>query len=441
MGCVYLRRGKLARLGAGHPWIYANEVARTAESPTDGDIVDIRDHKSRFLGRGYYNSCSQILVRRLTREHEEINEDFFRRRLEAAAALRQTQNQKLPPTARLASGGKTQNCRLVYSEADFLPGLIVDQYGPALVLQILTLGIEKHKGMLVEILREQFHPDVILERSDVVTRKLEGLQPTKGILWQNQKSKIPMGTLSHGTHVPNLKSIESWPVEVEINGLNFSVDLLTGQKTGFFLDQKENYQAVAHLVSLACSERESFRVLDCFTYHGGFALHAAKAGATQVLGVEMSEEALGVARRNAELNHLVDRCEWVCANVFDFLSAASRSGRSGKGVEKEMEPFDLIILDPPSFTRTRESVGSALRGYKEIHLRALKLLKAGGHLVTFCCSHHVDAELFRSVVVEAAADAKQDLRLIRVLTQASDHPILPAIPETEYLKGFILQVV
>lgn len=422
MAAVYLKRGPLHRLAAGHPWVYANEVQRVEGTPGGGDIVDIRDHKGRFLGRGYYNAQSQIVVRRLTREAEEVDEAFFLRRIQAAIAFRQSLMPHGPwPAANLASA--VASLRVVYSEADFLPGLIVDQYGGALVAQFLTLGMERRKETLVKLLADILRPAVILERSDAPSRKLEGLDQAKGALW------------------PAAGAAKSYPAQIEINGLQFSVDLLAGQKTGFFLDQAENYRVVSQLVSnlQSSDSRHPIRVLDCFCHQGGFALHAARAGAARVIGVEMSEEALAVARKNAELNVLSDRCEWIAANVFDYLSAATK--RKADPHSPVSDPFDLIILDPPTFTRTRQSVEAAARGYKEIHLRALKLLRPGGLLVTFCCSHHIDRNLFLEIVVVAAADAHCDLRLLRLLSQSADHPILPAVPETEYLKGFALQMV
>ncbi len=418
--------------------------------------MEIRDHRGRYLGRGYYNPRSQIVVRRLTREIEDINEAFFRSRLQAAIVFRQSPS----------------SCyRLVSSEADFLPGLIVDRYGSTLVLQALTLGIEKRKEMFVKLLVELCKPDVILERSDAPTRKLEGLEQAKGILWQSGKPSA----VSHQQ--------SAWLADIEINGLKFNTDLLGGQKTGFFLDQTENYRIIEQLVSSITHPASSgqLHVLDCFCYHGGFALHAARAGA-HVIGLDQSVAALAIAKDNAKLNNLENQCEWVAANVFDYLSSATKTKKlaaQASPPEKETtgkskqaapsgsvsttqnsqspvpnpqspiatpltplpSPFDVIILDPPTFTRTRDAVDSAIRGYKEIHLRSLKLLRPGGYLATFCCSHHIDRDLFLNIAVNAATDAHRDLRLVRTLSQSLDHPILPAVPETEYLKGFVFQVV
>lgn len=389
MPSVILKPGKERRLIAGHCWVYAGEVGKITGEPADGDPVDIRDHKDRFLGRGLLNTKSQIVVRRFTMQKEELDKDFFRRRIEAAFAYR-------------AECGVGDAYRVIFSEADQLPGLIVDRYGDHLVLQALTLGIDRRKPQLLEILSEIFTPKAIVERSDVSTRKLEGLQETKGIV---------------------LGETDGW-VRLQLVDFSVEINLLTDQKTGFFLDQRINYGEVGRLSA-------GRRVLDCFSYHGGFALAAGVAGATSVEAIEISEPAVTRARRNVELNGLTGKIEFVCANVFDVL----------KKYDMEKRQFDLVVLDPPSFTRSKQNVNDALRGYKEINLRALKMLPAGGILATFSCSHHVTGELFRAVVLDAAADAKKTLRLVKVLTQSPDHPILPAIPETEYLKGFLLQIV
>ena len=390
MPSVILKPGKDRRLLAGHCWVYAGEVARITGEPRDGDAVDIRDHKERFLGRGLLNTKSQIIVRRFTTQKEELDEAFFRRRLEAAVRYRDELG--IPNAGR----------RLVFSESDLLPGLILDQYGNHLVLQALTLGIDQRKAVIVKIARELLEPNAVIERSDVPVRKLEGLEETKGVLCgeTDGKVRLPFAEFS-----------------VEVN-------LLEDQKTGFFLDQRGNYAEVAAFCG-------GGRVLDCFSYHGGFALAAAKAGADTVEAVEISEPAVQRARRNAELNGLEGKLELVCANAFDVL----------KKYDGEKREFDVIVLDPPSFTRTKQNVGDAVRGYKEINLRALKMLEKGGVLATFTCSHHIDAELFKAVVVDAAADAKKTVRLVKVLAQSPDHPILPAVPETEYLRGFIVQVM
>ena len=385
MPSVILKPNKEHRLIAGHAWVYAGDIARLTGVVNDGDAVDIRDHKERFLGRGLLNRKSQITVRRFTLQKEEPDRAFFKRRIAAANTSRT---------------GDTY--RMVCSEGDQLPGLIVDRFGDYLVLQALTLGMDQRKPIILEVLRELFHPAAIIERSDVPSRKLEGLPETKGVL---------AGQLVGKTRIT-------------VGGVQFEVDLLEDQKTGFFLDQAENYAIVAKY----CHGK---RVLDCFSYHGGFALFAGKAGAKSIEVVEISEPTIARARANADLNGLTGKIEFLCANAFDVLKKGDATKRQ----------FDVIILDPPTFTRTKQNVGDALRGYKEINLRAVKMLSPGGILATFSCSHHITLDLLKMVVVEAAADAQKKLRLVKTLTQSADHPILLGLPETEYLKGLLLQVV
>jgi len=386
MSFIILKPGKERRLIAGHSWIYAGEIAAVHDKAKDGDPVEIFDHRKRSLGVGLINRKSQITVRRFTTQKEELDKAFFRRRLQAAAAYRE------PADAQ----------RLVFSEGDQLPGLILDRFGDCLVLQALTLGIDQRKPMLIELARELFKPKAIVERSDAPTRKLEGLTETKGVIFGETDGNVV----------------------INVGGVRFAANLLEDQKTGFFLDQAVNYQEMLRF----CSGK---RVLDCFSYHGGFALYAAQAGATTVEAVEISEAAVVRARQNAELNGLLGKIDFTCANAFDIL----------KKYDVEKRQFDVIVLDPPTFTRTKQNVDDALRGYKEINLRALKMLVPGGVLATFTCSHHISTELLRAVVVDAAADAHKTVRLVKTLTQNADHPILPAIPETEYLKGFLLQVI
>jgi 23S rRNA (cytosine1962-C5)-methyltransferase len=369
--------------------VYAGEIAKIIGDPDNGSAVEIRDHKERHFGMGLINTHSQITVRRFTTGKEELNEAFFRQRLEAAAAYRQ-------------GLGLTGSYRVAFSESDSLPGFILDKYGDHLVFQALTLGIEQRKPWLIRAMREMFSPRAIIERSDVHTRKLEGLEETKGVV----------------------AGVSEGRVTIEVNGVQYEIHLLEDQKTGFFLDQRDNYAEVA-----AWSAGK--RVLDCFSSHGGFALAAAKGGAKVVEAVEISEPAIMRARRNVDLNGLGGKVEFTCANAFDVL----------KKYDGEKRQFDVVVLDPPTFTRTKDKVDDALRGYKEINLRALKMLSPGGILATFSCSHHIDTELFREVLVAAAADAKRPVRLVKVLTQSRDHPILPAIPETEYLKGLLVQVI
>ncbi len=385
MPSIILKPNKEHRLIAGHAWVYAGEIVKLTGDAVDGDAVDIRDHKERFLGRGLLNRKSQITVRRFTTQKEEFDRMFFKRRIVAANAYR---------------SGDTY--RMICSEGDQLPGLIVDRFGDKLVVQFLTLGIDQRKMVILEILQELFYPTAIIERSDVPSRKLEGLPETKGVIAGKLEGKT----------------------QITVGGVKFELDLLEDQKTGFFLDQAENYTAVAK----HCAGK---RVLDCFSYHGGFALFAGKAGAKTIESVEISDSAVARARVNAELNELTGKIEFQCANAFDVL----KKGDAGK------RQFDVIILDPPTFTRTKQNVADALRGYNEINLRALKMLPVGGMLATFSCSHHITADLLKDMVVNAAADARKTLRLVKMLTQAPDHPVLLGMPETEYLKGMLLQVI
>lgn len=397
---VLLRPGEADRIVAGHPWIYEGNILRLSRPAADGAEVQVKDHRQRFLGVGIYNSRSKLRVRLLTHRREPLDAAFFERRFREAAALR----------ARYLPGAMA--CRLVNAESDRLSGLIVDRYADVLVLQTSALGMDQRKPLLVEGLRRVWAPRAIVERNDTAGRRFEGLPEQHGLL---------AGELAG-------------PVEVELHGLRFAVDLLGGHKTGLYLDQQENYARVAELLR---RRPPGAQVLDAFSFVGGFGLMAARAGAAHVHLVEQSEEALAVARRHAEANGLAECCSFEAANVFDWLKARTARGPH----EKLVPPFDAIILDPPSFTRTREAVEDALRGYKEIHLRALRLLKPGGLLATFCCSHHVDAVTFQEIILAAAYDARRLLRRVAVFTQAPDHPVVPAIPETEYLKGYAFEVM
>jgi len=396
---LLLKPGEADRIVAGHPWIYAGSVLRLTQLAADGDLIQIKDHRQRFLGVGFYNSKSKIHARVLSHERVEIDRAFFSERILAAVTLRK----KHLPSA--------SSFRVVNAESDFLSGLIVDKYEDVLVLQTSSLGMDQRKPMIVAVLQELFQPRAIIERNDVASRKFEGLTDAQGIL---------AGQLSGET-------------VVKLNGLGFATDLFSGQKTGLYLDQQVNYQRVAELIAL----QPGAQVLDCFTFLGGFALHAARAGAAHIHAIDQSAEATSAAQRNAAANGLTDKCSFEPANVFDWLKAQTAT----KPNEKLVPRFDAIILDPPSFTRNRASVPDALRGYKEIHLRALKLLKPGGVLATFCCSHHVDAGTFQDAILSAAYDARRVLRRVAGFTQSPDHPIIPCIPETEYLKGFAFELV
>ena len=391
---VLLKTGAADRVIAGHPWIYAGSLLRLTAPAADGDLVQIKDHRQRFLGVGLYNSKSKIQVRVLDSGRVVPDVVFFTERIRAALIVRQ---KHLP--------GAT-SFRVINAESDFLSGLIIDKYGAILVLQISSLGMEQRKQLIVQALQAIFSPRAIVERSDAAFRKFEGLPETNGLL---------LGTLEG-------------PQRIDLNGLKFDVDIMGGHKTGLYLDQQRNYQLVAGLINTG-------HVLDCFSFLGGFGLHCARAGARHVHSLDQSAEACAAAARHAEINGLTERWSVETTNVFDWLKARTAVAPH----EKVVPVFDGIILDPPSFTRTRATVPDALRGYKEIHLRALKLLKPGGTLATFCCSHHVDAALFEGVILEAAFDARRVLRRVATFSQSPDHPVLPAVQETEYLKGFAFE--
>ncbi|HVU26262.1 MAG TPA: class I SAM-dependent rRNA methyltransferase [Verrucomicrobiae bacterium] len=393
---VILKPGEADRIVAGHPWIYSSEILRIIQTPADGELVQVKDSRQRFLGIGFFNSKSKIHVRVLSPERIEAGEKFFEERIRAALQIRE---RYLPDAS---------SFRVVNAESDFLSGLIVDKYEDVLVLQISSLGMDKRKTQIVAALQKIFSPRAILERSDVASRKFEGLAEASGILFGESVEKV----------------------SVNLNGLKFETDLLGGHKTGMYLDQQINYKAVSQFA-------EGGQVLDCFSFLGGFGLHAARAGAAHVHLLDQSADAIEVSKRNAVANGLTEKCSFENVNVFDWLKAQT----TVKPHEKVIPRFDLIILDPPSFTRNRASVPDALRGYKEIHLRALKLLKTGGVLATFCCSHHVGAELFQDTLLSAAFDTRRILRRVATYSQSPDHPIIPMIPETEYLKGFAFEVV
>ena len=345
---------------------------------------------------GFFNSKSKINVRVLSPERVEISERFFEERIRAALAVRR---RHLPAAT---------SFRVVNAESDFLSGLIVDKYEDVLVVQITSLGMDRHKSMITAALQKIFLPRAILERGDMASRKYEGLPEANGLL---------AGELTG-------------PISVVLNGLKFETDLAGGHKTGLYLDQQVNYQAVSQFAKGA-------QVLDCFSFLGGFGLHAARAGAAHVHLLDQSAEAITASQRNAAANGLADKCSFETVNVFDWLKTQT----AVKPHEKVIPRFDLIVLDPPSFTRNRASVPDALRGYKEIHLRALKLLRPGGTLATFCCSHHVDAVTFQDVILSAAYDTRRIFRRVATYSQSPDHPIIPMIPETEYLKGFAFEIV
>ncbi|MCR4434524.1 MAG: class I SAM-dependent rRNA methyltransferase [Clostridiales bacterium] len=389
MAKVFLFKGKEKRVEYGHPWIFKSDIESISGSFRPGDAIEVYSRGNRFLGMGYINPKSQITVRMLSPEHEEINGDFFYRRISSAWDYRK----------KIAD---TQSCRVVFAESDFLPALIVDKFGDYLVVQTLAMGMDRHKEEVVEILDEIIKPAGIFERNDVPVRELEGLEQKKGYLKGHFDTKVQM---------------------VE-NGIKFTVDVENGQKTGFFLDQKENRAAIKPLVKGA-------KVLDCFSHTGSFALHAAYYGAQDVLGIDISAHAVEFAAHNARQNGLEHICRFETANAFDKLRELDDQGQK----------FDVVILDPPAFAKTRSAVEGAVRGYKEINLRAMKIISSGGFLVTCSCSHHVDPDLFMDIIYSSAIDAKRKVRLVEYRGQAKDHPVLLASEETQYLKCAILQVV
>jgi 23S rRNA (cytosine1962-C5)-methyltransferase len=386
---LMLAAGRQKRLLAGHPWIYGNEIAKVDGQPAPGAIVDVADARGTFLARGYYNPQSQIAVRVLTRRDEPIDAAFIERRIDRAWAYRR----RLLPDVTC--------CRVVFGEADFLPGLIVDKFDDILVLQALALGIDQRQREVVEALHAVIDPAGIYERNDAPVRTLEGLPLRTGPLW--------------GEFDPH--------IVIEENDLRLAIDVATGQKTGYYLDQQANRRAIRAYSAGA-------RVLDCFCNVGGFALNAVAGGAASVRAIDSSEEALALAAENAALNGLADSITWETGNAFDVL----------KRLNGERAQFDLVILDPPPFAKNRAAVEGALRGYKEINLRALRMIADGGFLVTCSCSFHVGPDLFRAVVADAARDAGKRLRLVEERAQNVDHPILIGYEESHYLKCLIYAV-
>ncbi len=387
-------------LREGHPWVYDTEVLPPPDPCEDGSLVEVRSAKGRYLGVGFYNSRSKIRVRIIsTNANDRFDRAFFRRRLSHAWEYRKT-----------VMGEDRDCCRLVFGEADLFPGLTVDRFGDILVTQTLCLGIERIKPMLFEELYRLLAEDGqtirgIYERNDLAIRQLEGMEEYKGF--------FPL---------PGLPTPQNTETQITENGIRYRVDFENGQKTGFFLDQKYNRRAAAALAP-------GKRVLDCFTHTGSFALNAAKAGAAYVHAVDISQDAVDLARQNAALNGLEDRMRFETANVFDLLSALPNRS------------YDYIILDPPAFTKSRRTVDAALRGYKQINLRAMRLLPRGGYLATCSCSHFITEELFCQMLRSAAFDAKVSLRQIEARQQAADHPILWNVPQTNYLKFYLFQIV
>ena len=385
---VYLIPGKEKRVYSRHPWVFRSDIHHTEGPCAPGDVVSIYSDKGRFLAKAFYNPNSQIALRILTWQDEEIDRAFIFRRVHDAVEYRRT-------------FADLRSCRLIFAESDRLPALIADVFGSTVVIQCMSLGMERFKQDVIDAIVEEIHPDGIWERDDIPVRKLEGMEMRTGLLYGNVPDRV----------------------EMTENGIRFLVDVKEGQKTGFFLDQKENRAAIAPFV-------KNKKVLDCFTHTGSFALHAAHYGAADVTGVDISDYACEFATENARLNGFGDNVRFIAANAFDLLSEQSKSGQK----------YDVIILDPPAFTKTRSAVESALRGYKEINLRAMKMVVPGGYLISCSCSQHVTPDLFKKMIQDAAYDARVSLRQVEFRSQGKDHPILPAAPETEYLKCGIYQV-
>jgi len=377
-----------ARMLHGHDWVFSGEVLKAFGSPADGDVISLKDGKDHLVGSAIYNSKSQIVARRFSRRKQVLDLDFFQRRIAQAVEYRARR------------GVNPQLCRVVWSESDGLPGVIVDRYGDQLVLQTLTLAMDMRKGLIVDALKSVFFPKTIVERNDAPVRRAEGMELQTALLFGDAPAEQ----------------------EIEIAGLRFGVDLVHAQKTGFYLDQVQHYAAVAEYARGA-------RVLDCFTSQGAFALACARGGASEVTGVEASTESLASARANASRNGL--SVNWIERDVFEFL----------RGAEKAEAQYDLIILDPPSFTKTKGGLHNAMRGYRELHVRAFKLLSKDGLLATFSCSHHVSESAFAQTISDALVDARRSARRLRRFEQALDHPVLPTLPETEYFKGVLLEMM
>ncbi len=387
----------------GHPWVYNTELVSTEGAYENGDLVDLISPRGKYLGTGFINDNSKIRIRIISRNaNDTFDEAFFERRLRHAWDYRKS-----------VMGSDVSCCRIIFGEADLFPGLTVDRMNNILVTQTLSLGMERMKPMLFhllyQILKEDGQTiDGIYERNDVGIRELEGMKQGKGFF-----------------PVEGLPQPDSTRTVITENGIEYGVDFENGQKTGFFLDQKYNRQAVAKI-------SRGKRVLDCFTHTGSFALNAAKGGAAHVHAVDISEDAIAMARENAVRNNLQDHMSFQAVNVFDLLTELPGGAKSG---------FDFIILDPPAFTKSRSTVENAMRGYKEINLRAMKLLPRGGYLGTCSCSHFMTEELFRNMLHSAAADAQVMLRQIEARQQSPDHPILWNVPETNYLKFYLFQIV
>lgn len=387
---VYLKKKIGLRIANGHPWIFGNEVNNIEGVVNAGDTVEVYTHDKKWIGRGYINPQSQIVVRLLTRDKkEEINELFFYNRILQAWKYK-------------CGLGYKENCRLIFGEADYLPALIIDKFNDYFVIQTLALGMDKWKPAIVEALQKIFSPKGIYERNDVPVRELEGLPQQKGFL------SAPFATT----------------IVIQENGLKFYVDIENGQKTGYFLDQQDNRRFIQHIVKGA-------DVLGAFTYTGTFEIHAAHYGAKSVYGIDISDNAVARANRNAALNGLDKICRFEAMNAFDVLKAWGKEGKQ----------YDVVMLDPPAFTKSRENIQKAITGYKEINLRGMKLIKPGGFLVTSSCTNLVSPELFLQTINMAAKDARRNIRQVTYQSQSSDHPIIWGMENTHYLKFLIVQVL
>ena len=385
---VFLKRKIAQRIANGHPWIFANEVDRIEGAVNSGDIVDVFYSDEKFAGRGYINPKSQIIIRLITRKKETIDETFFLNRIKEAWEYRK-------------HIGYTENCRLIFGEADEMPALVIDKFNDYFVLQTLAYGIDIWKPAIVKALETIFKPKGIYERNDVPVRELEGLTQQKGLL------SAPFDT----------------NIIIKENGLQFHVDIENGQKTGYFLDQQDNRRAIQHIVKGA-------DVLGAFTYTGTFEIHAAHYGAKSVLGLDISANAVAQATKNAQLNGLDKICKFEAMNAFDVLKVWAKEGRQ----------YDVVMLDPPAFTKSRENIQKAITGYKEINLRGMKLIKNGGFLVTSSCTNLVQPDMFLQTIEMAAKDARKKLRQVTFNAQASDHPIVWGMENTNYLKFLIVEV-
>lgn len=389
----------------GHPWVYGEEITHTDGNIAGGEIVDVFSSKNRYLGSGFYNPASKITVRIIsTNANDKFDAEFFKRRFKYAVDYRKT-----------CLGGNIDCCRLVFGDSDFFPGLIVDKFGSCLVTQIMSLGIESRKDILfpalIDLLRADGEKiDVLYERNDTAVRTKEGLELYKGYFSYD-------GLLSE-------KERGSSETEITENGIKYIIDYIKGQKTGFFLDQRFNRICAA-------SVAEGKTVLDCFTHTGAFAFNCAKGGAKHVTAVDISQEAINESKRNCELNG-IKNVDFLCEDVFELLTRL---------YNKNDKTYDYIILDPPAFTKSRSTVTAAYNGYKEINLKAMRLLPRGGWLATCSCSHFMTDSLFRKMLLDAAHDAKVSVRIAEYRQQACDHPVLLSVPETQYLKFYLVQIV